>query len=266
MNVNYVKEYNASSILGHPPATSAHLPQCFVALAIAAARPEWSSLQDIDVPLRQCVLSRVIDEASFNSLIDSAPDTHLRALALSSDIPHAGDWLNVVPSSALSLHLLDSEFRPCLQYWLGLLIFTEGGRCPVCKALADPFGDHHVGCGGNGDRIHQHNSIQDAIFSAAQTAALAPRRELPSLIPGSQARPADIFLPNWDRGRPTALAVTVISTLQQLTFQGLPLHRVMPWLSGRTGKCLCMLHNARLWEYPSSHLSSSPLGAGAILL
>ena len=90
----------------------------------------------------------------------------------------------------------------------------------VCQALADPFGDHHVGCGGNGDRIHRHNSIRDAIFSAAQTAALAPRRELPSLIPGSQACPADIFLPNWDRGRPTALAVTVISTLQQLTLQG----------------------------------------------
>ena len=218
---------------------------CDVALANAAARPEWSSLQDIDVPLRQHVLSRVIDEASFNVLIDSAPDTRSRALALSSAIPHADDWLNVVPTSALGLHLLDREFRPCLQYWLGLPIFTEGGRCPDCQVLADPFGDHHVGCGGNGDKIHRHNSIRDAIFSAAQTAALAPRRELPSLIPGSQARPADIFLPSWDRGRPTALDVIVISTLQQLNMHQLcnsslskvqPLHRVMPWLSGRTGK------------------------------
>ena len=43
---------------------------------------------------------------------------------------------------------------------------------------------------------------------------------MPSLIPGSQARPADIFLPSWDRGPSTALDVTVISTLQQLTLQG----------------------------------------------
>ena len=135
----------------------------------------------------------------------------------------------------------------------------------VCQALADPFGDHHVGCGGNGDRIHRHNSIRDAIFSAAQTAALAPRRELPSLIPGSQACPADIFLPNWDRGRPTALAVTVISTLQQLTLQGAAITPGHALAVGRTGKCLCMLHNAWLWEYPLSHLSN-PLGAGAILL
>ena len=109
-----------ADILGHPPATFAHLSQCLAALAIATARPEWSSLQDVDVPLRQHALSRVIDESSFDALIDSAPDTRSRALAVSSANPHAGDWLNVVPSSALGLHLPDREFRPCLQYWLGL--------------------------------------------------------------------------------------------------------------------------------------------------
>ena len=95
-------------------------------------------------------------------------------------------------------------------------------RCSVCasEGLADPFGDHHVGCGGNGDRIHRHDSIRDVLFSASQSAALAPRKELPSSIPGSSSRPADIYLPNWDRGRPVALDVTVISTLQSLTLSG----------------------------------------------
>ena len=83
--------------------------------------------------------------------------THSRALALSCAIPHAGDWFNVIPSSALVLHLLDSEFRPCLQYWQGL--FTEGVRCPICLVTADSYGDHHVGCGGNGHRIHRHDSM-----------------------------------------------------------------------------------------------------------
>ena len=138
-------------------------------------------------------------------------------MALSCAIPHAGDWLNVVPSAALGLHLSDQEFRLCLQYWLGLNIFEEGAKCSICHVAADPYGDHHVGCGGNGDRIHRHDSIRDAIFSAAQTAALAPRKEVPS---GSQSRPADVYLPNWKRGQPAALDVTVISTLQQLTLQG----------------------------------------------
>ena len=74
--------------------------------------------------------------------------------------------------------------------------------------------------GGNGDRIHRHDAIQDALFSAAQAAALAPRKEVPSLIPGTRSRPADIFLPNWCRGRPAALDVTVISTMQPLTQSG----------------------------------------------
>ena len=90
----------------------------------------------------------------------------------------------------------------------------------VMYIAADPFGDHHVGCGGNGDRIFRHDSIRDAIFSAAQTAALAPRKEFPSLIPGCRNRPADVFLPHWDRGLPTALDVSVISTLQQRTVRG----------------------------------------------
>ena len=84
-----------------------------------------------------------------------APDTHLSALALSSAIPRAGDWVSVIPSSTLGLHLLDQEFCPCLQYWL----YPKGRRYPVCLALANPFGDHHVGCDGKGDRIHCHHSI-----------------------------------------------------------------------------------------------------------
>ena len=59
-----------------------------------------------------------------------------------------------------------------------------------------------------------------SVMFASQSAALAPRKEVPSLIPGSSSRPADIYLPNWDRGRPVALDVTVISTLQLLTLSG----------------------------------------------
>ena len=95
----------------------------------------------------------------------------------------------------------------------------EGARCSICQVVADPLGDHQVGCGGNGDRIHRHDCVRDALFSAAQTAALAPRKEVPSLIPGTSSRPADVYLPNWTRGKPAALDLHVISTLQQLTLK-----------------------------------------------
>ena len=53
-----------------------------------------------------------------------------------------------------------------------------------------------------------------------QSAALAPRKEFPSLIPGSSGRPADVYLLNWKRGQPAVLDVTVISSLQQQTLSG----------------------------------------------
>ena len=67
------------------------------ALALAAEMPEWLSIEDIDVPLVQKNLSHNIDEASYNSLVASAPDLRSRALALSTAI--------------LGLHLHDREFR-----------------------------------------------------------------------------------------------------------------------------------------------------------
>ena len=181
-----------SQILGHTAKPPVQLTEVIGSLARAAARPDWVSTQDIDVPPTQHCLSRTIDEASFDTLLASAPNSRFKTLALSSAIRHAGDWLNVVPSSALGLHLHYREFQFCLQYWLGLQMFEDNRRC---QADADPLGDYQMGCGGNSDRILWHNSLRDAVFSAAQSAALAPRREAPSLVPGSQSRPADIYLP-----------------------------------------------------------------------
>ena len=59
-----------------------------------------------------------------------------------------------------------------------------------------------------------HNAIRD-LFSAAQSAALAPLREMPYLIPNSLSRPADILLPTWSWGHPAPLDIHVISPLQQ---------------------------------------------------
>ena len=207
-------------ILGLDTSPSIHLASSVSALAAATERPNWVSLEEIDVPLRQRPLSHCIDQATHQNLLSSAPDIRSNALALSTSLPHAGDWLNVIPSSTLGLHFQDKEFRLCLQYWLGLRMGEEGAACPVCRGACDAYGDHQVGCGGNGDRIHRHDSIRDAVFSAAQSAALAPLKEAPSLIPGSSTRPADVYLPNWKRGQPAALDVTVISTMQQQTLLG----------------------------------------------
>ena len=204
-------------ILGHPPSPSPHTTSVISALFVAAARPDWLSLDVIDVPIRQRHLSLAIDEAVYHQLHSSAPTTRARVLCLSSALSHAGDWLNVVPSATLGLRLQDKEFRCSLRYWLGIPLHNDPFPCPECRCSADIFGDHQVGCGGNGDRISRHNSIRDVVFTAAQLAALAPSKEIPGLVSGSLARPADVFLPSWSCGCPAALDIHVISPLQQQT-------------------------------------------------
>ena len=205
-------------ILGSAPDLSPFLDSCRPLLSQAAARPDWITHQDLDTPITQHSLSSAIDKATFSSLLAQAPDVRSRALALSSSVPHSGDWLSVVPSRQLGLHFLDQEFRLCVQYWLGFSSVSSTAPCSVCASpVEDGYGDHQVGCRGNRDLIRRHDSLRDVIFAAAQAAALAPRKEVPALIPGSCARPADVFLPQWDGGRPAALDVTVISSLQALT-------------------------------------------------
>uniref|UniRef100_A0A1X7UQ21 Uncharacterized protein n=1 Tax=Amphimedon queenslandica TaxID=400682 RepID=A0A1X7UQ21_AMPQE len=62
----------------------------------------------------------------------------------------------------------------------------------------------------------RHNCLCDILFTACRTAALSPRKEVPSLIPGSASGPADVFLPVRNQGKPAALDVSIISPLQFL--------------------------------------------------
>ena len=117
-------------VLGYSPGPSPYLQSTVDALAEAAGRPNWASLEDIDVPLHQHALSICIDHASQDLLLNLAPDPDSRALAHSTALPHAGDWLNVVPSPSLGLHLHDQEFRSCLRYWLGLPLYPDNFSCP----------------------------------------------------------------------------------------------------------------------------------------
>ena len=132
--------------------------------AIAARREDWSSLEDIEPPLKQRPLSQTIDHAIYDEIYAIAPDLRSQALVLSTSNLHAGDWLRALPSSTLGLHIPDSEFR--LSPVLVGLADVRGS--PVCTSPMDTFGDHAIGFGGNSDRIFQHNAIRDVLFSAAQ--------------------------------------------------------------------------------------------------
>ena len=81
-----------------------------------------------------------------------------------------------------------------------------------------------MGCGGNGDRIHRHNLLYSGIgmqfLQQLSQLPSRPEERHPILFPIASPALLTVFLPNWDRGRPAALDISVICPLQRLTIQG----------------------------------------------
>ena len=80
--------------------------------------------------------------------------------------------------------------------------------------------DHTISCGSQGESISRHNHLRDAIYTAAVSATLGPTKEDRALLPGVEARPADVYVPLWAAGgRDLALDITIVNPLQQATLQ-----------------------------------------------
>ena len=101
-----------------------------------------------------------------------------------------------------------------VKYRIGCPLYTTAGKCPACPKLSDIFGDHAISCGTEGERIARHNVLRDTLYHTCASAALAPTKEGRALLPGTNARPADVFLPHWSAGKDTAWDVTVVNPLQ----------------------------------------------------
>ena len=95
-----------------------------------------------------------------------------------------------------------------VNYKLGCPIYTTAGKCPACPKFSGVYGDHAISCGTEGERIKRHSHVRDTLYHTCASAALAPTKEGRALLPGqpgTNARPADVFLPHWSNGKDIAL-------------------------------------------------------------
>ena len=98
---------------------------------------------------------------------------------------------------------------------LGVPVYDAKRKCPFCKpGVLDIYGHQAMACHGRGDAIARHDRIKDKIVSACSSAYLSPVLEKKNLIPESQSRSGDIFVPTWKAGKPAAFDITVTSSLQ----------------------------------------------------
>ena len=169
-------------------------------------------------PPTQKQLSSKLDDSIFNYLlnISSLAD---KASLLSISSPHASAWLSVTPSDSLGLHLDPPIFQIAIKWWLGLDT-SEGSQCALCPCnVLNHLGHHAVTCIYGGDVVTRHNKIRDILAETCRRAHIGVQVEVGNNLSHDHtiSRPADILLPNWFLGKPTALDVCITSPLNPLT-------------------------------------------------
>ena len=148
------------------------------------------------IGVSQKAASLKVDLFNRSLLLNQLQEGEVRDVARLSSLglKYAGSWLSVVPSPALGLHLRPAEFVPMLRYCLGVQVYSSEGLCSACGKSSDKMGDHALACARREDRIARHNLLRDLIFEAASSASLAPAKEERHLLPGTAARPGDVFI------------------------------------------------------------------------
>ena len=97
--------------------------------------------------------------------------------------PNHWDFLNVVLSPALKLHIQKTEFVMALKYRLGLPVFPDESVCTFCAKTLDIFGDHAISaCHTSGGIIRRPDLMRNAIFDTAYAALLRPKKEERNLL------------------------------------------------------------------------------------
>ena len=190
--------------------------------------------QDHSAGLSRKTLSACIDSRSSAELRGRATLAHRAHLNFIS-AEGAGLWLQATPSAVAGLNNEPAIYVAMLRRWLRVPFASKDSICPSCEGWLDSFGDHALTCCCGGDRTRRHNLIRNAAYHAAAAARLDPELEKPGLLPqrmsagssydngastgasdgdASFRRPADVYIPRWQRGPPAAWDFAVTSGLR----------------------------------------------------
>ena len=124
-------------------------------------------------------------------------------------------WFSNIPSIFNGTSMNNKDFITCILLRLRSMNFFKDAFCvrgegPNRKViLLDSR--HCTGCSTGGGIHFRHDLVKRVIFDEAQEASLQPRLEVANLVPGSQSRPADVFIPNWHNGIAAALDVCIVA-------------------------------------------------------
>ena len=148
-------------------------------------------------------------QASFDSLVDTAPNDSSKARLLAVCTPEAGAWLQALPVSSLGLRMEDSVVHISATLRLGLPNCVPHS-CRNCGAHVDHFGHHGLTCKKGRGRFFRHSSLNDIINRALATAGVPSQLEPSGLARSDGKRPDGMSLVPWEKGKPLVWDVTIL--------------------------------------------------------
>jgi hypothetical protein len=123
-------------------------------------------------------------------------------------------WFTGIPNPVYGTHILNSYFKYAVKIRLMIPVFGPDSFCsgaPDKRVYSiDKLGHHALGCPRGGGTHSRHHEVSCVILEEAKAAGLQPRSDCSNLIPLSQSRPADIFIPIWSQNRGIALDVSIV--------------------------------------------------------
>jgi hypothetical protein len=159
----------------------------------------------------QRVWDKCLIDFTRQALLDGAQDDYTKARLLAAAAPHAGEWLNAPPITAVGLRMSDSAIRVAAGLRLGANLCAPH-TCP-CGATVDARGAHGLACQRSAGRHLRHALINDIVCRALGRADVAAVKEPAGLVVGSGLRPDGVSLVPWARGKCVAWDATTPDTL-----------------------------------------------------
>ena len=180
---------------------------------------------------RQKTLSDALDRKDVDDDI-ARVDTpeHMRAHLKLVCQDGAGQWLVAPPSEDFGTLLEGELFRCAAKRRVRMKLCPVAAPCPLCGDALDSYMDHALTCSCGGDRTVRHNAVCKVGGDTFRHLGMQPTLEKPGLLPNmderegnaggekkhsdrSDRRPADIWVPWWDGGKPLAVDVAITSGL-----------------------------------------------------
>ena len=164
-----------------------------------------------DSTSRQRAWDQEIVSKTLSHLLESATDDYTRARLLAVSSPHASDWLNAPPITAVGLRMTNEAIRVATGLRLGACLCAP--HVCRCGHQVDARGSHGLSCVRSAGRHQRHSLINDIVHRALIRADIASVKEPTGLLAGSNLRPDGATLIPWARGKCLAWDATTPDTL-----------------------------------------------------